>query len=87
MEVNSGENDHSMRVAGQEEEDDDELLERRILGHPLYLLLVETHINCVKVGLGEIRDVDRAIGKKQVKFKHGTPNYPGTSELDLFMVS
>ncbi|KDP38140.1 hypothetical protein JCGZ_04783 [Jatropha curcas] len=32
----------------QEEEEGEEILKRRILGHPLYSLLVETHINCLK---------------------------------------
>ncbi|OAY29326.1 hypothetical protein MANES_15G136200v8 [Manihot esculenta] len=48
MEVNSDENDRTIRVAGQKEEEEEEILKKRILLHPLFSLLVETHIDCIK---------------------------------------
>ncbi|KAK6921397.1 KNOX2 [Dillenia turbinata] len=38
------------------EEEDEENIKRRISCHPLYGLLLETHLDCVKVVLGDIDD-------------------------------
>ncbi|XP_057957487.1 homeobox protein knotted-1-like 1 [Malania oleifera] len=43
---------------GSSEEEEDEVLKRRITGHPLYQLLVHTHLDCLKVGLGKIDEID-----------------------------
>ncbi|KAG8637567.1 protein KNATM [Manihot esculenta] len=85
MEVNSDENDRTIRVAGQKEEEEEEILKKRILLHPLFSLLVETHIDCIKVALGEIQDNDKANGKEEAKLKLETLNCADISEFDLFM--
>ncbi|XP_059650742.1 homeobox protein knotted-1-like 2 [Cornus florida] len=48
MEGKSGEN-YSVRFGGEGVEEDTETLKKRILGHPLYGLLTETHLNCLKI--------------------------------------
>ncbi|XP_012072512.1 protein KNATM [Jatropha curcas] len=68
----------------QEEEEGEEILKRRILGHPLYSLLVETHINCLKVGIGANVDDDKGNATKKAKLMLET-HKPSTSDLDLFM--
>ena len=51
MEDQTAENG-SIRVlenAGVDQEEDGELFKRMITGHPLYGLLIETHLKCLKV--------------------------------------
>ncbi|XP_048229513.1 protein KNATM [Ricinus communis] len=86
MEVKSTENEKhckngSSRAAKEEEEEEEKEIQKRILGHPLYSLLVETHIDCLKVGLGEIANVDP---KQQANVEPQSPK-KGSSDLSLFM--
>ncbi|KAJ4710108.1 Homeobox protein knotted-1-like 1 [Melia azedarach] len=67
----------------QEEEDDgEEILKRRISSHPLYGQLIETHLNCLKVGLGEIGEVAENLNQPDLNL---LPKIPTSSELDRFM--
>ncbi|KAK7364140.1 hypothetical protein VNO80_12568 [Phaseolus coccineus] len=74
----------------QEEEDDDEeennneILKRRISSHPLYGLLVEAHLDCLKVG--DISNLERElkIDQMQATEKQNLGMF-SQSELDLFM--
>ncbi|KAL2344150.1 hypothetical protein Fmac_005435 [Flemingia macrophylla] len=73
----------------QEEQDDDdqennEILKRRISNHPLYGLLVEAHLDCLKVG--EISNIERElkIDEMQAREKQNLGMF-SQSELDLFM--
>ncbi|XP_020201887.2 homeobox protein knotted-1-like 1 isoform X2 [Cajanus cajan] len=72
-----------------EEEDDDEeenneILKRRISNHPLYGLLVEAHLDCLKVG--DISNLERElkIDEMQAREKQNMGMF-SQSELDLFM--
>ena len=51
MEDQSAENGtiRFLENAGVDQEEDGELLKRMITGHPLYGLLIETHLKCLKV--------------------------------------
>lgn len=71
----------------EEEEDDEEnneILKRRISNHPLYGLLVETHLDCLKVG--DISSLERElkIDQLQATEKQNLDMF-SNSELDLFM--
>ncbi|XP_059659162.1 uncharacterized protein LOC132305548 [Cornus florida] len=60
MEGQCSENE-SARLGGEEAvEEDDEMLKKRISGHPLYGLLIEAHLNCLKEGycmaLGKLKE-------------------------------
>ncbi|XP_021821176.1 homeobox protein knotted-1-like 1 [Prunus avium] len=68
-------------VVGEELEQ--EVLKRTISGHPLYGLLMENHINCLKVGLGEnIGEIGvTSIEKDKLK----AAAIPTSSDLDQFM--
>ncbi|CAB4265252.1 unnamed protein product [Prunus armeniaca] len=66
-----------------EEELEQEVLKRRISGHPLYGLLMENHINCLKVGLGENIGEIGVTGTEKDKLK--ATAIPTSSDLDQFM--
>ncbi|KAL6295276.1 hypothetical protein ACE6H2_003418 [Prunus campanulata] len=72
-------------VVGEELEP--EVLKRTISGHPLYGLLMENHINCLKVGLGEnIGEVGvTSTEKDNANTKLKAAAIPTSSDLDQFM--
>ncbi|XP_054823429.1 homeobox protein knotted-1-like 1 [Prosopis cineraria] len=73
---------------GEKLSDDHEVLKKMISSHPLYGLLIESHFNCLKVGLGEFGEfdiTDAACKQKTIsEFKTATNN-PSSTELDHFM--
>ncbi|KAG7028461.1 Homeobox protein knotted-1-like 2 [Cucurbita argyrosperma subsp. argyrosperma] len=87
--------DQPLRVQLQlkhEEEDDGvdgEMLRRRISSHPLYGLLLETHLNCLKVG--GIGELDRGyLAMDLMEHRENEIRCLNTlnqSELDRFMES
>ncbi|EXB53852.1 Homeobox protein knotted-1-like 1 [Morus notabilis] len=102
MGENSGENSTSVVRAlgsasdgdGSVEEldhiDDQEVLMKRMIsGHPLFELLIETHINCLKVGLGEIDELVTETSlldeDNNSKFINAGSTIPTSTELDKFM--
>ncbi|XP_061988486.1 homeobox protein knotted-1-like 1 [Rosa rugosa] len=73
----------------QEENQDDhhhEILKTRISSHPLYGLLVETHLDCLKVGGNEddLEESDALRDYMKQLDNHKTSTL-GESELDHFM--
>ncbi|XP_014494790.1 homeobox protein knotted-1-like 1 [Vigna radiata var. radiata] len=68
----------------EEEEKNNEILKRRISSHPLYGLLVEAHLDCLKVG--DISNLERElkIDQMQATEKKNLGMF-SQSELDLFM--
>ncbi|XP_050219811.1 homeobox protein rough sheath 1 [Mercurialis annua] len=68
-----------------EEEDEAEVLKKRISSHPLYDLLVQTHMDCLKIG--GIGDADENDGSIKQKLPNKKPNSSSMSqpELDHFM--
>ncbi|KAG5009512.1 hypothetical protein JHK87_018027 [Glycine soja] len=68
----------------EEEEENNEILKRRISNHPLYGLLVEAHLDCLKVG--DISNLERElkIDQMQATEKQNLGMF-SQSELDLFM--
>ncbi|KAH7516258.1 protein KNATM [Ziziphus jujuba] len=81
---NSGEN--SVADTGEE---DKQVLKRMISEHPLFGMLIETHINCLKVGLGEVED---QVGITSSPHQYSNTNLldaatiiPNSSDLDKFM--
>ncbi|PQQ18827.1 homeobox protein knotted-1-like 2 isoform X1 [Prunus yedoensis var. nudiflora] len=72
-------------VVGEELEQ--EVLKRTISGHPLYGLLMENHINCLKVGLGEnIGEIGvTSTEKDNANTKLKAAAIPTSSDLDQFM--
>nr|XP_023892312.1 homeobox protein knotted-1-like 1 [Quercus suber] len=79
------------KVEKVEEEDDDEvmvgehdILKRRISSHPLYGLLVEAHLGCLKVGdIGELY-INHSREQKQPE-NNASFGMANRSELDQFM--
>ncbi|XP_057443464.1 homeobox protein knotted-1-like 6 [Lotus japonicus] len=69
----------------ESEVENNETLKRRISSHPLYELLVEAHLDCLKVG--DISKLDRELKKeqKQAIMKKQNSGMFNHSELDLFM--
>ncbi|KAK7271180.1 hypothetical protein RJT34_26863 [Clitoria ternatea] len=66
------------------EEENSEILKRRISNHPLYGLLVEAHLDCLKVG--DISNLDRELKIDQIQAtKKQNLAMFSQSELDLFM--
>ncbi|KAF5734045.1 homeobox protein knotted-1-like 1 [Tripterygium wilfordii] len=63
----------------------EEVLKKRISNHPLYGLLVDTHLECMKVC--SIVDVDQnqEMNLKLPSRKHSPSNFLCQSELDSFM--
>ncbi|KAH7511559.1 hypothetical protein FEM48_ZijujUnG0003600 [Ziziphus jujuba var. spinosa] len=81
---NSGRN--SVADTGEE---DKQVLKRMISEHPLFGMLIETHINCLKVGLGEVED---QVGITSSPHQYSNTNLldaatiiPNSSDLDKFM--
>ncbi|KAL2347803.1 hypothetical protein Fmac_001803 [Flemingia macrophylla] len=69
------------------QKDNEEVLKKIIASHPLYEVLIESHINCLKVGLsggGEL-DATSAAWNKLVDSKSKATSGSNTSELDHFM--
>ncbi|CAJ2674319.1 homeobox protein knotted-1-like 1 [Trifolium pratense] len=71
---------------GKENENDEEILKKIIANHPLFEVMIESHINCLKVGSedGGI-DIISDAWKKLVNTKSKAAISPNTSELDHFM--
>ncbi|WJX10367.1 hypothetical protein P8452_01102 [Trifolium repens] len=69
-----------------ENEKDEEILKKIIASHPLFEVMIESHINCLKVGSedGGI-DIISDAWKKLVNTKSKAAISPNTSELDHFM--
>uniref|UniRef100_A0A5B7C8C5 Homeobox protein knotted-1-like 1 n=1 Tax=Davidia involucrata TaxID=16924 RepID=A0A5B7C8C5_DAVIN len=86
MEGNCPEDD-SLRFGGEEaeEEEDEELLKKRISDHPLYGLLIETHLNCLKVCFRDIEEVGTTTALNQADHTKLNATIPTSSELDNFM--
>ncbi|XP_028752539.1 homeobox protein knotted-1-like 1 [Neltuma alba] len=69
-------------------DDDHEVLKKMISSHPLYGLLIESHFNCLKVGLGESGeefDLTEAACKQKANSGLKTASTPSSAELDQFM--
>ncbi|KAL5070962.1 hypothetical protein RYX36_021849 [Vicia faba] len=72
---------------GKEKENDEEAIKKIIASHPLFEVLIESHINCLKVGsedAGEF-DIKPDAWKKLVNTKSKETTSPNTSEIDHFM--
>ncbi|MED6167434.1 Homeobox protein knotted-1-like, partial [Stylosanthes scabra] len=68
----------------QDDEENNEILKRRISNHPLYGLLVEAHLECLKVG--DISNLERQLKIDPIQaMKQQNLNMFSQSELDLFM--
>ncbi|RDX98321.1 Homeobox protein knotted-1-like 1, partial [Mucuna pruriens] len=69
------------------EKQNEEVLKKIIATHPLYGVLIQSHINCLKVGLSEAGEFDATSDawKKLVDSKSKATPSPNTSELDHFM--
>ncbi|XP_015966798.1 homeobox protein knotted-1-like 1 [Arachis duranensis] len=68
----------------QDDEKNNEILKRRISNHPLYGLLVEAHLECLKVG--DISNLDRQLKIDPIQaMKQQNLNMFSQSELDIFM--
>ncbi|KAL5760861.1 hypothetical protein ACOSP7_019366 [Xanthoceras sorbifolium] len=78
------ENENVGFVDDVDDEEDEEILKRRISSHPLYGLLIETHLNCLKVGLGDIDEVGKTNTANQASFNLQVTT-PTSPELDRFM--
>ncbi|RVW89198.1 hypothetical protein VitviT2T_000496 [Vitis vinifera] len=90
METNCGEKEKiSPGFVGESAgaQENEEILRKRISGHPLFGLLIENHLNCLKVGLGEFGEV--GITTEPDKAADSKPNINGIiqnpSDLDHFM--
>ncbi|PON68118.1 Knotted-like MEINOX transcription factor [Trema orientale] len=71
-----------------EEDDEEALMKRMISEHPLFELLIETHINCLKVGSGEIDDAvtqTNSLHEANNRYSGTTNINPISPELDNFM--
>ncbi|KAF1886272.1 hypothetical protein Lal_00045502 [Lupinus albus] len=80
---------HKEEELEQEKEGDQEsndILKRRISSHPLYGLLVEAHLECLKVG--EISNLDSVlkIDHQMQSMKKQNLGMFSQTELDLFMI-
>ncbi|KAK3224632.1 hypothetical protein Dsin_004494 [Dipteronia sinensis] len=75
----------AVEVEEEEEEENNEALKRRISTHPLYNLLLDNHMDCLKVG--SIIKAEIEQGKTGMRRDHTMPSTSiGTlSELDHFM--
>ncbi|XP_050376413.1 homeobox protein knotted-1-like 1 [Argentina anserina] len=69
-----------------QDDDHDESLKTRISSHPLYGLLVETHLDCLKVG-GIVNDLEESDALKNYMklLDNQKSSTLGESELDHFM--
>ncbi|QCD89454.1 KNOX2 protein [Vigna unguiculata] len=73
----------SEHIAGGKQ--NEEVLKNIIATHPLYEVLIQSHINCLKVGLSEAEEFDDDALKKLVNSKSKATAGANTSELDQFM--
>ncbi|AES76094.1 fused compound leaf protein [Medicago truncatula] len=65
------------------QEENDEILKTRISNHPLYELLVQAHLDCLKVG--DISNLEIEKSDKKQTLKKQNLDMLSQSELDLFM--
>ncbi|XP_019465357.1 PREDICTED: homeobox protein knotted-1-like 2, partial [Lupinus angustifolius] len=70
---------------GAQEEENNEILERRISSHPLYGLLVETHLECLKVGDISNLDSELKMNHQMQAMKKQNLGMFTQSQLDRFM--
>ncbi|XP_010271235.1 PREDICTED: homeobox protein knotted-1-like 1 isoform X2 [Nelumbo nucifera] len=82
MEANSNKNVNVSFLA-EEDGEDEEVLKRRISCHPLYGLLIETHLDCLKVSLGDIGEASRNAFNPDIIKSDSSMSY--CSDLDHFM--
>ncbi|KAG2377171.1 hypothetical protein LR48_Vigan06g137900 [Vigna angularis] len=73
----------SENIAGGKE--NEEVLKKIIATHPLYEVLIQSHINCLKVGLSDAEVFDDDELKKLMNSKSKLAPGANTSELDHFM--
>ncbi|KAJ0048008.1 hypothetical protein Pint_16858 [Pistacia integerrima] len=90
MEAANKSSSSSSRREKEEEEEKDhnkETLKRRISSHPLYGLLMESHMGCLKLGsiLSAERDEDQDLNHKQDDESKPSNSLHNLSELDHFM--
>ncbi|XP_044466992.1 homeobox protein knotted-1-like 1 [Mangifera indica] len=87
-------NDKSSRISSsrekkeeEEENQNNETLKRRISSHPLYGLLIENHMDCLKLGsvLSVESDQDLELHYKQDDENKANNSIHNLSELDHFM--
>ncbi|KAE9588253.1 hypothetical protein Lal_00002857 [Lupinus albus] len=69
----------------EQEQENSDILKRRISSHPLYGLLVETHLECLKVGDISNLDSELKINHQMQAMKKQNLGMFSQSELDLFM--
>ncbi|KAK7407703.1 hypothetical protein VNO78_09723 [Psophocarpus tetragonolobus] len=69
------------------EKENEDVLKKIISTHPLYEVLIQTHINCLKVGFAGTEEFDATSDawKKLINSKSKATPCPNTSELDHFM--
>ncbi|XP_010271234.1 PREDICTED: homeobox protein knotted-1-like 6 isoform X1 [Nelumbo nucifera] len=84
MEANSNKNVNVSFLA-EEDGEDEEVLKRRISCHPLYGLLIETHLDCLKVSLGDIGEASRNAFNPDIIKSDSSMSY--CSDLDHFMAT
>ncbi|EEF28533.1 conserved hypothetical protein [Ricinus communis] len=66
-------------------EDEADALKKRISSHPLYGLLVQNHMDCLKVGsIGDVEQTDNM--KQKLSAKKPISSSLSQPELDQFMV-
>ncbi|KAF3608612.1 hypothetical protein DY000_02045335 [Brassica cretica] len=96
MEVKKDENSflqnmkHENNQKTKEEEEENEILKKRILSHPLYGLLLHSHLSCLKVCSGdfdspEIMNTVDGLALTKLSLHSDSPLEATTSELDQFM--
>ncbi|AEE29221.1 hypothetical protein AtNW77_Chr1g0016281 [Arabidopsis thaliana] len=78
---------HSLKEEAQEEE---EILKKRISSHPLYGLLLHSHLNCLKVCSGdfdspEIMNTADDLALSKLSLHPDSSSEATSSELDQFM--
>ncbi|CAA3017562.1 homeobox knotted-1-like 1 [Olea europaea subsp. europaea] len=64
-----------------DEDEDSILIKRTIACHALYPILVESHLNCLKLCLGDNEDIDHSVAD-DTKLNSSVANRP---DLDQFM--
>ncbi|KAF2558749.1 hypothetical protein F2Q68_00013416 [Brassica cretica] len=97
MEVKKDENSflqnmkHENNQKTKEEEEENEILKKRISSHPLYGLLLHSHLSCLKVCSGdfdspEIMNTVDGLALTKLSLHSDSPLEATTSELDQFMI-
>ncbi|XP_044491294.1 protein KNATM-like [Mangifera indica] len=69
----------------KEEEEDDIILKKSISSHHLFGVLIQTHLSCFKVGLGELGEFGTTNAANAKPTSTDKPSLPTSSELDRFM--